>query len=121
MLDKFSAWQYRDDHNCWHFVRAWQIERCGVPESALPEHKGINPEDKRSMTKAAVLVMSEYSRCQPEEGAIACQFRDNVLLHVGVVHNGLIANVNKSKNRINNTIEEFRNGAKLRFYIYAKH
>ena len=119
MLDKFSAWSYRDNNNCWHFVRQWQIERCGVPESALPSHSDISPNNKHSMTKAAYGVMKDYILCKAEEGAIACMFKGKALIHVGVVFNGQIAHACKSRNRVTESIKKFAQGQEVRFYKYA--
>lgn len=68
--------------DCWGMGRAIQSERAGID---LPAFGRIHPDDKLAMTSAMSSLLSQFEPCQPQELAIACVMRGDVLLHVGTV------------------------------------
>ena len=93
---KFLHWKYAEDRNCWDFVREFLIEIGGYPENVLPPKSGINPQDKKSMTKAAESVCLGLVDCDREEFSIACHFVGRTMWHVGVVYNNKIWHVGET-------------------------
>lgn len=106
MFDKFDVWQYRDDRNCWDYVREFLIERVGIKESDAPSYE-ISPNDKRAMTKAARGVARNFEICGPEHGAVACHYVGRTIVHVGIVDGGIIRHTGKATGTIKSTIAEF--------------
>lgn len=89
MLSKFDCWQYRNDHNCWDYVREYLIEVFGIPEEHVPKY-GIAPSDKYGMDKAANDVAVNFVRHKAISGAVACHYRRGIIEHVGIVDDGYV-------------------------------
>jgi hypothetical protein len=106
MLNKFDSWQYRDDRNCWDFVREFLIDVGGVPAECLPKY-GIAPSDKKSMTEAAQSIESGFVDSEPVDFAIACHYIGNTIIHVGVVYNGYVLHTGAKHGTKKNTIKAF--------------
>lgn len=87
----WRLWQYRDDANCFDFVRALLITQYNYPESAIPRFD-ILPTERLAMTREYKKLTGFFGLLDtPEPQAIACQFRGRVLAHVGLVREcGLI-------------------------------
>lgn len=68
--------------DCWGLVRAVLRER-GV--GLFPAFGAVHPDDKSGMTEAMTGLISTFATTPPTPDAIACLFRGEVLLHVGVV------------------------------------
>lgn len=118
MLD-MMLWSYRDDNNCWDYVRYWLIKLFDVPEKAVPKY-GIIPNDKKSMTKAYKLVRSGFSESEPTNGAVACQYRGRLLDHVGLVYNHMVYHVKDKSGVMVEPLAEFIRGKKVVFYAYQR-
>jgi len=84
MFNRFDIWKFKDDANCWDFVREFLLENTDIPEFDLPRY-GIHPNSKKEMTAASRAVNSTFIECGPIQFAIACHFVKNTLFHVGVV------------------------------------
>ena len=106
MLDKFTTWQYRDDRNCWDFVREFLIEKAGISAEHLPKY-GILPEDKQSMTAAANSIRGGFIDCDPVNFAIACHYIGHTIIHVGVVYNGYVLHTGSKFGTKKSTIKAF--------------
>lgn len=106
MFSKFEIWQYRDDRNCWDYVREFLIERAGVPAKDVPKF-GISPEDKRSMTKASEDVKKTFYDSDPINYAVACHYLRGILIHVGIVFEGRVWHTSKHNGTTKSTIKEF--------------
>lgn len=118
MFSKFELWQYRSDHNCWDFVREWLIDNAGVPACDVPKF-GICPNDKGSMTKAAVGVECNFTESKPVDHAIACQYRLGTLWHVGIVYNGMVWHVGSKTRFRRDKIDVFESMyKKVRYKIH---
>lgn len=107
MFNDLLAWQYRDDNNCWDFVRACLL-RIGVPVSDIPKY-GINPNDKIEMTRASIDVAQSFIECGPINYAVASEYRGKTILHVGIVYNGYIYHASKSKGAQKTKVKDFEN------------
>lgn len=70
------------DLDCWGLVRAVLAERLAV---TLPAFGSVHPDDKPGMTRAMGQLLPAFLPAAPADYAIACLFRGEVLLHVGVV------------------------------------
>lgn len=86
---KYELWQYRDDANCWDYVREFLLDFTDVPEEDVPPFT-IHPDDKKNMTGASLGVAGNFVDCTPRDYAIACQYHGVSLIHVGVVYGGRI-------------------------------
>jgi len=117
MFDKFDLWKYSDNSNCWDFVRAWLIEKAGVPPEAVPKY-GILPSDKKAMTQAYKDVRGQFEECGPEQNAVACQYSGKLLIHVGVVDNGYIRHTGETKGTTKEKIQDFEK-IKTVYFKYA--
>lgn len=116
MIDKFDLWQYRENANCWDFVRAFLIERAGIDAADVPRF-GICPDDKKAMTKASAGVRRSFSESGPEQFAIACHYVGRVLYHVGVVDGGIIRHTGKQTGTRKDSIKEFERLAGRTIYM----
>jgi len=117
MFDRFDLWRYSDNANCWDYVREFLIDRAGIPAEAVPRF-GILPSDKRGMTKAHNMLKPKFVRCGPEQYAIACQYFGRVLVHVGVVDNGMVRHTSSKKGTTNQKISDFEKSPTV-YYKYA--
>ena len=117
MFDRFDLWQYRDDHNCWDFVREFLIEKAGIDSDDVPKF-GICPKNKREMTSAARSVATAFKRSKPVQYSIACQYIKNSLFHVGIVDNGMIRHSGEKTGTRTDTIEDFEKVGRV---IYMLH
>jgi molybdopterin synthase catalytic subunit len=106
MWDKFDIWKYRDNANCWDYVREFLIERAGVPSSDVPKY-GIAPDNKREMTKAANDVKQTFIDSEPVQHAVACHYVGRTIIHVGVIDNGYVRHTGKKTGTMKSTIKEF--------------
>jgi hypothetical protein len=107
MRDNWLLWQYRDDNNCWDFVRAILTKEFNVPLDAVPKF-GICPSDKTSMTSAYQAVKQGFKRIkQPVDGAVACHFHGRTLVHVGVVMDGKVYHASSHSGTRKNSIKTF--------------
>lgn len=118
MFDKFDVWQFRDNANCWDYVRTFLVEKHGVPESAVPKY-GILPDDKKSLNMAAKEVAKNFVDSKPCDGAIACHCIGNAIVHVGVVDKGYVRHTSKQWGTIKSTIREYEALAKTVYKKYA--
>lgn len=115
MFNKWSCWQYRDNANCWDFVRSFLVEEAGVPSEDVPKF-GICPKDKRSMTKASTEVESQFVDSEPVQYAIACHYYGKVLYHVGVVDQGRIRHTGEKIGTMYESIKDFEARASVTKY-----
>lgn len=91
MLDRYLKTRYVRygrgpvDTDCWGLVRMARAELFGKP--LLPAFNGICPDDKRSLTEAAITVREEggFVPVKATEGAIATAWRGRLCTHVGIV------------------------------------
>lgn len=112
MLDKYLFWQYRDDNNCWDFVRSFLFDFCGIK---LKKY-GIAPDDKESMTKESVEVAKDFFTSGPVDFAIACHYYRETILHVGIVYKGQVWHTSKRRGTCIDSIEKFESQAKTTVY-----
>lgn len=115
MFDKFDVWQYRDDRNCWDFVREFLIERLGVSVDHAPIYD-IHPDDKKAMTLAARGVAKNFDVCDPEHGAVACHYQGNAIIHVGVIDGNMVRHTGRDTGTMKSTIAEFEGMAQRTEY-----
>ena len=114
----YKLWQYRDDRNCWDFVRTVLNEQFNVPVDAVPKF-GICPDDKRGMTKAFLGVKKSFRSIeQAQEGAVACHFSGRALTHVGVVLNGKVWHAGKSQGVKSESIQAFEKQSKTGYFLW---
>lgn len=118
MFDKFDIWKYGDNSNCWDYVREFLIIKAGLPPDDLPKF-GILPNNKKAMTNASKSIDSNFMECGREQWAIACQYIGNVLIHVGVVDNGLVRHTSKDNGTLKSSFEDYEK--MCRQTIYKKH
>lgn len=91
MLDRYLKTRYVRygrgpvDLDCWGITRLARHELFG--KSLLPAFDGICPDDKRSLTEAAITVRDEggFVPAKAAEGAIATAWRGRLCTHVGIV------------------------------------
>lgn len=118
MHDQYLLWQYRDDNNCWDFVRHVLSKEFNVPAAAIPKF-GICPSDKLSMTNAFYDVKQKFKKItQPLHGAVACHFMGSVLIHVGVVLGDKVYHASSRNGTRKDTIKHFTRTAKTRFFLW---
>lgn len=118
MFSRFDTWQYRDDNNCWDFVREFLIDK-GVPPKDVPKY-GISPNDKRGMTKASIGVKRLFNPSSPVQNAIACHYHGGVLMHVGIVDNGKVRHTGSKTGTRIDTIESFEKMAETKYFLHRK-
>lgn len=106
MLDEYDLWAYRDDHNCWDYVREILIAKANIPARDVPKF-GISPKDKINMTRASNNVASAFVRSGPEQYAVACHYKKRTLIHVGIVENGKIRHTGEGIGTRRDKIEDF--------------
>lgn len=117
MFNDMLAWQYRDDNNCWDFVREC-LRRIGVPESDAPGY-GIHPDDKKGMTRAAKTVAENFIECGPIDFSVASQYSGRTILHVGIVYNGFVYHAGKKQGAQKTKIADFeKSAAKVVYRIH---
>lgn len=119
MLDRFDTWQYRDDANCWDYVREYLTERYSIPGSDVPKY-GICPDDKKSMHAASVNVIKAFSVTPPKDGSIAAQYIGNTIVHVGIVENGYVRHTGRKVGTKKNKIKVFESTASKTVYYTHK-
>lgn len=105
-IDKFDTWQYREDRNCWDYVREFLIEIAGVPEEDVPVF-GICPDHKKEMTEASKGVERSFIDSGPSQYAVACHYIRGTLYHVGVVDNGLVRHTGRKTGTRKDKIKRF--------------
>lgn len=115
MFDRFATWQYRDDANCWDYVREYLLEYTNIPAHDLPKF-GIHPSNKRKMTSAANRVVSTFRNTPPVDYAIACHYMGKVLYHVGVVVNGKVIHTGEKTGTVSEAIKSFERRASITKY-----
>ncbi|OCH31980.1 phage tail protein [Aliivibrio fischeri] len=71
--------------DCWGFVRLVRNYHHNLP--MLASFGTVSPDDKSGMTKGYDQVVTEFCQTEPIDGAIACHFIGETLIHVGVVIN----------------------------------
>tara|TARA_B100000614_G_C14236739_1_gene364819 strand:- start:200 stop:577 length:378 start_codon:yes stop_codon:yes gene_type:complete len=119
MRDRWQVWQYRDDANCWDFVRAMLINEAGINPAVLPVF-GVLPDDKRGMTKAHHVVRGAFRAVNtPATFDVACQYRGKCLIHVGIVIDGAIWHVGRKTGFRIDHIPLFSQQRKVMFYRYG--
>lgn len=106
MLDKFDIWKYRDNANCWDYVREYLIERAGIPPGDVPKY-GILPSDKRAMTKAANDVKQTFINSGPVQYAVACHYLGKTIIHVGVIDKGCVRHTGSKTGTMKSSIKDF--------------
>jgi hypothetical protein len=117
MLDRFDYWKYSDNSNCWDFVVCFLSDRCGID---LPKF-GICPQDKKGMTKASGPVIdSHLIECDPIQNAIACHYHGRLLVHVGVIDNGVVRHAHQKTGVRRDTIKRFESLAQKTVYRIPK-
>lgn len=112
MLDKYLFWQYRDDNNCWDFVRCFLLDFCNIK---LKKY-GIAPDDKRAMTRASIKVARDFVLSEPVDFAIACHYSRETILHVGIVYNGKVWHTSSQRGTCIDSIQKFESMAKKTVY-----
>lgn len=109
-------WQYRDDNNCWDFVREVLHKEFNVPAEFIPKF-GICPDDKAAMTREFRNVKKRFHRITaPKDGAVACHFSDEVLIHVGIVRNQKVWHASRSRGLSVDPFNVFEKLAITRYY-----
>lgn len=119
MFDKFDVWQYRDNHNCWDYVREFLIDKTCLTHDDVPKF-GVSPDDKKGMTTAYSGLVDNFVECEPLDFSIACHFYGRVLVHVGIVYNGKVLHTGRMFGLSRNSIERFSSMMKTKFYIHRK-
>lgn len=117
-MGDWRLWQYRDDNNCWDFVRTVLHVEFNVPLSAIPRF-GICPDDKTAMTSAYQVVKRQFTRVRaPTAGTVVCHFDGDTLLHVGIVrHDGRVWHASSASKGVTNvSVPVFQKIATTRFY-----
>lgn len=69
--------------DCWGLVRHARTALFG--SEPLPILDGLEPDDKRSVTRNYVDMKNSFRPSQFTPGAIACAFMSGVCVHVGIV------------------------------------
>lgn len=70
--------------DCYGHVRLMRSEVFGRP--LLPEWGGIDPSNKRELTKACVSTVQDYlTPCAAFSGAIAAAYSGKICQHIGIV------------------------------------
>lgn len=126
----YLIWSYRDDNNCWDYVRACLNQLYGVPLDYLPKFGAVLDEGREiteGMTKLKMEAMTHGQRfiiplctpCGPIDGAIACKYYDDYLYHVGIVIGDKVCHVRKSRTGVRqDTIKHFETGARTEYYAH---
>ena len=119
MRERWQVWHYRDDANCWDFVRALLIAEAGIHPDALPVF-GLLPDDKRGMTKAYQVVKHGFRDVStPSTFDVACVYRGKCLIHVGVVIEGRVWHVGRKTGFRIDTFTQFSQQRQVKFYRYG--
>ena len=90
MIEKYRSIPYvkggRDlaGLDCWGLVR---LVRSEIKGDLLPEFDGVDPLDKRALTKSKESCVIDFNLKQVDikSGAIACGFTGRLCFHVGIV------------------------------------
>lgn len=119
MFDRFDVWQYREDNNCWDFVREFLLDRTSIPSEDIPKF-GICPKDKRSINSAAKDLYGSFVETGPVNFSIACQYIGGILHHIGVVDGGYIRHHTGSvKYPLRDTVKQFESrGGTVKYFIH---
>ncbi len=67
--------------DCWGFVRLVRHYHHNLP--MLASFGSVSPDDKSGMTKGYDQVVAGFCQTKPINGAIACHFVGEILVHVG--------------------------------------
>lgn len=117
-MPDYLVWQYRDDNNCWHYVRHWLHRLFGVDINDIPEF-GIHPDAKQEMTGAYSEVKKTFIESEPVEGAVACKFYGRVLFHVGLIIDGKVRHVGRKTGGVKSEpVEKFNRGGRTKYYVH---
>jgi hypothetical protein len=117
MLD-YLIWSYREDNNCWDYVRHWLINRYNVDPAEIPKY-GIHPNNKGAMTNEYSKVKIFFVESDPVEGSVACHFMGRVLHHVGIVIDGQVREVGEKWKTVRSTpVDKWKKGKKCKFYAH---
>lgn len=119
MLDRFDVWQYRDDNNCWDYVREFLIDKANISPDDVPKF-GICPSNKREMTRASISVAKSFLVSGPANYAVACHYVGGVLYHVGIVYNGLVLHTGEKIGTRKDTIGDFEASAYTVYMLHKK-
>ncbi len=71
--------------DCWGFIRLVRHHHHHLP--MLASFGNVSPDDKAGMTQGYQSVITSFTQTKPVDGAIACHFIGDTLVHVGVVVN----------------------------------
>jgi hypothetical protein len=129
---KYMIWQYRDDNNCWDYVRYWLINEFGVPEKEVPKFGAVvskkdgdtalfsmTDEKMKAMTDGSCEVIKHCSESGPVNGAIACKYFGDYMYHVGIVIGGNVCHIGKSSTGVKcEPIDKFSRAGKTKYYAH---
>ncbi|HDY7840621.1 TPA: phage tail protein [Vibrio vulnificus] len=106
--------------DCWGFVRLVRHHHHKLP--MLASFGAVSPDDKTGMTAGYQALVGQFKLTRPVDGAIACHFVGDTLVHVGVVvdENGLkVAHTGRKMGRPRlSRLAEFERMALItRYYI----
>lgn len=115
----YRLWQYRDDNNCWDFVRTVLHAEFGIPRDAVPKY-GICPSDKVAMTEAFKEIKKGFLKVDgPCIGAVACHFEGIYLCHVGVIRSdNLVWNASSARGVSKDSIRFFEKMNRTEYYLW---
>ena len=116
MFNKWDVWKYTSDDNCWEYVRQFLIIEAGINPEDVPKF-GICPSNKREMTKASIEVAKNFTESNPVQFAVACQFHGKLLIHVGIIDNGIVRHVGKTCGTKKERISSFESKAQKTTYM----
>lgn len=107
------SWIYRDDNNCWDFVRH-KMAKKGIELLSFD----VDPEDEEAVNIGYKKTIGQFVECGRDEGALACHYRGDVFIHVGIVIGGKVHHANKNGYRVNN-FKTFERLAKTRYLMHV--
>jgi hypothetical protein len=115
-MTKYQLWQYRNDNNCWDFVRAVLKDEFKVPEMSIPRF-GLCKDDVIAVDSAYSEVKSGFAAiARPMESAIACHFAGLALNHVGIVVGDRVWHVGSATNVRADKFRTFERKARTEYY-----
>jgi len=111
---KYLIWQYRDDNNCWDYVRYWLNKEFKVPMDELPKYGILSGRERGHLS-----VDNYCHESGPVNGAIACKYRRGHLYHVGIVICGKILHVRSLKAGVSkDTPQQFNSAGNVKYYAH---
>ena len=69
------------------------------------------------MTKASIEVAKNFTESNPVQFAVACQFHGKLLIHVGIIDNGIVRHVGKTCGTKKERISSFESKAQKTTYM----